>query len=289
MSAWLTADEDDRMHELPWLAQLIYLRVLRRFFDRRGGVVGLTRRLSYRAIVETMTVPGRRGRHSSCEAAPTTSAVRHALAELARVGLIERLAGPDEALVFRLPRLLQGQSVRRMSDTMSDTMSDRGQSGGFGNTLNELRSAEAPMNDSMSVAMSDTHLLKAIPLGSSLSADRSTQRARSEVVELATRLRREAGMLDAHPQRPELIALIDYGVGVDAVVETAKELRERRGEVRVGYLAATVRGRLADMTRGQVYGNAVSGGGRRASVCDEIERQDREATARERRECMRIV
>lgn len=111
------------------------------------------------------------------------------------------------------------------------------------------------------------------------------------MVEVCTRLRREAGMLDAHPQRPELIGLVESGFGVDEIVGTARELRERGRAVNVGYLMATLRGRRADAerTEGVSNGDAISGSRRARSVCDEIEQQDREATARERRERMHVV
>lgn len=271
-----TPAEDRALHELPWMAQLLYLRGLRRHMDGATGIVGRTRTVTRRMLIELLTVPDMRGRHSEHEQAPTESALRNALRALQRAGLVEALAHEERRLIFRLPLAMSGQSVSRMSDRRSDRMSDRpwmpqerDSGADFGMSLDG-------MSDPVSDRMSDRTSIE-LSLGNSQSAERLSSRAEA-VRELCTRLRDEVGMHDASPFRADVIALVAEVGSVSRIVATAKQLRDRPGAVgppRIGYLIATVRGRISDANgRGDGSGNA--GSGRRGgSVCDQIERLER--------------
>jgi hypothetical protein len=277
-----SSDEDDLLHELPWGAQLLYLRCLRRFVSR-DGVVGIKRRISRRMMIETLTVPQQRGRHSDEAQSPTVSTLRHLLDVLIKAGLIAPVPGHRKALVFRLPYVLQDQSVPRMSAPMSDTMSDTMSAPFNPHSGAGFEGISAPMSDTMSAAMSAPHQSKAV-IGSNSSAYRSPRGAHevSAIGGLCMRLRHEASMLDAVPHRTELIALVNEGIDLDMIVDTAIELSARgRGAPNVGYLVGTVRGRIRDSESTEV-GYAGSSG-RRQSVCEQIEQQDREYAERERR------
>ncbi len=278
------ADEDDVLHELPWGAQLLYLRGLRRFMHA-SGVVGITRRISYRGLMETLTVPESRGRHTRAQEVPTVSMVRHLLAVLVKSGLLEPLPGRIGCLVFRLPYALQDQSVSRMSDTMSDTMSDRVTGRVKPHSSAGLRGVDTSMSDTMSDRMSDTQQSKAV-IGNNSSTYRSPSRANTSAHEasavgaLCGRLRREAHMLDANPHRDELRALLADGFDIEVIVSTAVELAARpKGVPNVGYLVSTVRGRFHDSQQSGV--SYAGNGNRRESVCERIERQNREYDDRE--------
>lgn len=290
---WSSA-EDAALHELSHVAQLIYLRALRRFVDVQTGVVGLSRVVSRRAIVELLTVPGRRGRHSTHEVAPTEGMVRHALRALEDAGLIESVRGYERRLVFRLPMALQGQSVPRMSDrinsrmrsAISGRMSDRDDDPDEWRRDADFDGIERFMSDRisnrisnrMSNAMSDRTSEK-LSVGNSLSACRSSSRALGD---LCKRLRQEAGMLDAHPHRPELLALLDDGFEPGGIVATAIELgRTRRDPPNVGYLVGTVRGRARDAQDQLGGAGSAAGAVGRESVCEQNERLARAAQERE--------
>lgn len=286
-----SAAEDAALHELPHVAQLIYLRGLRRFVDAQTGTVGLARVVSRRSLVELLTVPGRRGRHNAHEVDPSEGMVRHALRALEGAGLIVPVAGYERRLVFRLPMALEGQSVSRMSDRMSDRISSRMNDRSFDpenpSPYAVFEGVERWMSDRISDRMSDAmsdRTSEEHSLGNAFSACRSTSRALGA---LCKRLRSEAGMLDANPHRPELIGLLSDGFDADAIVGTAMQLRQARGTrgpPNVGYLVATVRGRARDAREQQEGGSDAGRSGYRESVCEQIERQDREETERERRQ-----
>lgn len=268
-----TPAEDKALHELPYLAQILYLRGLRRHMDGHTGIVGLVRTVTRRMLIELLTVPDCRGRHSVHERAPTESALRNALRALQRAGLVEPIPHEERRLIFRLPLALQGQSVSRMSDRHSDRMSDRFEDGRAVNGGACLRVIDGGMSDRPSDRMSDRASIEH-SIGDSLSAERLSSRAEA-VRELCTRLREEVGMSDASPFRPDVIALVRDVGSVSRIVATAKQLRDRPGAVgppRIGYLIGTVRGRINDANnRSEGGGNAI-GGRRGESVCDQLQR-----------------
>jgi hypothetical protein len=92
--------EDDALHGLPWIAQLVYLRALRPYMDYATGTVGMKRGVSLKSIAEMLHVEHGQGRRDYGD--PTPKAVRYALELLEREGLIERIAA-DRQLVFHLP------------------------------------------------------------------------------------------------------------------------------------------------------------------------------------------
>lgn len=81
--------------------------------DVGTGLVGLKRRISERALIETATVPPVRGRAAGHVVTPTRKQVRNALDALAEAGLIRAVRGTDVAFVFQLPQARQDKSARR--------------------------------------------------------------------------------------------------------------------------------------------------------------------------------
>lgn len=91
--------EEGLLQGLPWLAQLIYLRALRRFVDYRTGLVGASRGISYQSIREVLFVEPRQGRRVA--GMPSLKEVRNALDLLIEAGLI-RSVGTERKLLFFL-------------------------------------------------------------------------------------------------------------------------------------------------------------------------------------------
>ncbi len=102
--------EDEAMHGLPWIAQLIYLRALRPHMDYSTGIVGVARGISLKGIAETLHIEHGQGRRDAGD--PSQKAVRHALELLEREGLIKKLQA-DRQLVFRLPLADVDSSVQK--------------------------------------------------------------------------------------------------------------------------------------------------------------------------------
>jgi hypothetical protein len=113
--------EDEALHGLPWMTQLVYLRGIRPFMDFASGVVGIKRGISLKSIAEVLHVEHGQGRREYGD--PTPKAIRYALELLQREGLIERI-GADRSLVFRLPLADTDQSV---SDKWGRRRADVGQ------------------------------------------------------------------------------------------------------------------------------------------------------------------
>lgn len=98
--------EDKAIDYLPHIAQLLYLRVLRRHADIDSGIVGLSVHLNHQMIRNALAV-----RSSTDIRKPMVVAsegtVRAALKALQRAGLIKPMALSEENqnLVFSLPLL----------------------------------------------------------------------------------------------------------------------------------------------------------------------------------------
>lgn len=114
-------DELETLWGLPWLPQLIYMRVIRPNMDYVTGVVGIrtsrTKRISYQTIREQVEVHEKQGRNGSDQ--PSMSALRHAVNTLINVGLITRVSGHGDryaCLVFRCLLADVDLSVRNKYD-----------------------------------------------------------------------------------------------------------------------------------------------------------------------------
>lgn len=113
-----TAREEAALHELPLMAQVMYMRGLRPFLDASTGIVGIARRLSERGLAEVVTVPARPGRRAEHVVEPTRKQVRAALSALEAVGLIRPVRGVDRCFVFCLPLARQDKSDSRSRGQM---------------------------------------------------------------------------------------------------------------------------------------------------------------------------
>lgn len=127
MSCYLITDEElELLREMPWAAQLIYLRAIRPYMDYSSGIVGLRRGISRQSIAEELSVPAVQGRHNARRVVPSTKEVRHGLDLLKKEGLIDQIPA-DKKLVFRLPHAQMDQSAQNMRGRRG--AEKRGQSG----------------------------------------------------------------------------------------------------------------------------------------------------------------
>ncbi|QWF71940.1 hypothetical protein KEF85_05640 [Methylomonas paludis] len=105
-TAWNDA-EDDALQGLPLRAQIIYLRGIRRYMDYRSRICGGPgRRISLTMLAETVQELVNR----QIQPKASKDAIRAALAQLKRAGLIERLEDADY-LLFYLPKADTDKSV----------------------------------------------------------------------------------------------------------------------------------------------------------------------------------
>ena len=97
--------EDEAMQGLPLMAQVLYLRGLRRHMDYQTGIVGERRRISYQMLRETLTVERRRGSRIRNDENVTKKQIRVALEQLESVGLVEWVNTREKFgyLTMRLP------------------------------------------------------------------------------------------------------------------------------------------------------------------------------------------
>lgn len=114
--------EEEALHGLPWIAQLVYLRALRPHMDYASGVVGIKRGISLKGLSETLHVEPGQGRKDSGD--PSQKAVRHALELLVRQGLIETMPATMK-LIFRLPLASTDDSVSEKWGTFGARLGHR--------------------------------------------------------------------------------------------------------------------------------------------------------------------
>lgn len=96
--------EDKAIDYLPHIAQLLYLRVLRRHADVNSGIVGLSIRLSYQMMIDILAVRSSPDIGKPAEKV-SISRIRLALNSLEHAGLIEPVthSGERRQLAFILP------------------------------------------------------------------------------------------------------------------------------------------------------------------------------------------
>ncbi len=100
-TSWNDA-EDLALDYLPYEAQVLYLRGLRRFMDYETGIVGIKRRISRKGLFEVLEVHKLRGSHRAV-VSMNKDRLRALFNVLLQAGLIERVKGYESTLVFRLP------------------------------------------------------------------------------------------------------------------------------------------------------------------------------------------
>lgn len=114
MAIALNDRELEIMRGLPYMLICLYTMAIRPRMDFKTGIVGKSPRISYQALGEWLYVEPAAGRVES--GSPHKSAIRRAIAQLQKVGLI-RSVGNDEQLVFKLPFANTDFSAQKKPDT----------------------------------------------------------------------------------------------------------------------------------------------------------------------------
>ena len=107
-------EEMQALQGLPWLARLVYSDALRPYMDYKTGIVGVRRGVSYQSIAEAMYVEPIPGRHSVDVGSPTHRAIRTAIDNLIKNGLLLR-QGDESRLIFFLPKASTDDSAQKSS------------------------------------------------------------------------------------------------------------------------------------------------------------------------------
>lgn len=92
----------------------LYIFGIRRYMDYQTGIVGIKRHISYQSLCEELYVEPRQG--ISKAGSPHKSAVRRAIEQLIKIGLLERIPN-KKYIIFRLPLAKQDYSARNKPDT----------------------------------------------------------------------------------------------------------------------------------------------------------------------------
>lgn len=117
-------DEDDALQGLPFDAQLLYLRGLRRMMDFGTGEVGRSRRISWQTMREVLYVDKRQG--CTDTGSPSRERLRRAAQHLERAGLVVmRSIQADKHLIFYLPLADRAKSAQKKPDRNPHTKPDR--------------------------------------------------------------------------------------------------------------------------------------------------------------------
>jgi len=114
-TAWNDA-EDEALEGLPWGAQVLYLRGLRRHMDFASGAVGERRRISWQMLGEVLYVEPHQGLTDA--GGPHKSRVRRLVGALERAGLVQSVGGTEgKVLRFFLPLADRGYQASKKPDT----------------------------------------------------------------------------------------------------------------------------------------------------------------------------
>ena len=100
MITHINDDEELALSGIPLMAQIIYIRGIKRYMDSDTLITGLIRKISYQSLIETVYVEPKQGR--SLEPKPTIKKIRVMLKNLIDSGLLQSRS-KDRQLVFFCP------------------------------------------------------------------------------------------------------------------------------------------------------------------------------------------
>jgi len=123
MKSWKFNEvEDELLQGLPCRTQVVYMRGLRPYMTFKTGIVGIKRGVSYGSLSET-SEERRLAGSTIKESLPTRQAMRTALDQLEKVGLIKRLS-QGRKLILLLP-LADSDKTAEMSNNQSATIEEQ--------------------------------------------------------------------------------------------------------------------------------------------------------------------
>jgi len=110
MFTFFNDDEEAKLNGLPLMAQIIYMRGIRRFMDGENAITGIKRKISYQSLIETVYVEPKQGR--AHEPRPTIKKMRNIIKILSEQGLIQTIE-KDRQLVFFCPLATTNNYVQK--------------------------------------------------------------------------------------------------------------------------------------------------------------------------------
>lgn len=110
----LTSDELAALDGLPYIQQILYIRGIKPYMDRRTGLVGIKRRISYQSLREALYVEPIAGTQNI--GSPSYDQVRRAVKQLVQHGLLE-VQPAQKQLIFNCVLALRDRSVQNKAAT----------------------------------------------------------------------------------------------------------------------------------------------------------------------------
>lgn len=110
----ITAEELNALDGLPYIQQVLYFRGIRPYMDRKTGIVGIRRRISYQSLREALYVEPIAG--TQTVGSPSYDQVRRAVKQLIQKGLLE-VQPARMQLIFKCVLALRDKSVQNKAAT----------------------------------------------------------------------------------------------------------------------------------------------------------------------------
>ena len=110
----LTSDELAALNGLPYIQQVLYFRGIRPYMDRKTGITGIKRRISYQSLREVLYVEPIAGTQNI--GSPSQDQIRRAIKQLIQKGLLE-VQPAQKQLIFKCLLALRDKSVQNQAAT----------------------------------------------------------------------------------------------------------------------------------------------------------------------------
>ena len=151
----INENEFEAFEGLSHLAVMIYIKAIRPYMDYKTGITGWKRGISYQSIKEEVYVEPIAGRHTNKSGSHTKSAIRNAIKELIKSGLLQ-LIPAGKKLVFSLVLAVSDNSDQNRNDIGTTQGNDTGTTQANAALLNELAELKQTMSDILKNSRNDT-------------------------------------------------------------------------------------------------------------------------------------
>ena len=113
MAFKINNQEREKLYELPYMQQLLYVMALRPYMDYATGIVGIKRGISYQSLTEELSVAAHQGYQAF---KPSRQQIRRAIQGLIRVGLLEQQPA-EKKLIFKCLEASRDRSLQNKVGT----------------------------------------------------------------------------------------------------------------------------------------------------------------------------
>jgi len=110
----ITADELHALEGLPYIQQVLYFRGIKPYIDRKTGITGIKRRISYQSLSEALYIEPIAGMKNIGR--PSQDQIRRAVKQLIQKGLLE-IQPARMQLIFKCLLALRDRSVQNQAAT----------------------------------------------------------------------------------------------------------------------------------------------------------------------------